>query len=74
MPNYEDAGVCGWKKGGAIQVVTHDIQNVRRKRRFHTLGSGVCVGSASLWIGGGVLGEFCYTLVDSLLISAGNFL
>jgi hypothetical protein len=56
--NYVDAGVCSGKKGGAIQVVTHDTQDVRGKCRIHTLGGGVCVGAAGLRVSGGVFGKF----------------
>ena len=51
-------GICGGKKGGAIQVVTHDTQDIGRKCRIHTLGGGVCVGAADVWVGGGLLGKF----------------
>ncbi len=55
--NYEDAGICGGKKGGAIQVVAHDTEDFRRECRFHDLSGGVCVGAARLRVGRGVLGE-----------------
>jgi hypothetical protein len=51
IADYEDAGICGGKKGGAIQVVTYDTQDFRRECQFHNLSGGVCVGAARLWVG-----------------------
>jgi hypothetical protein len=55
--NYEDPGIRGGKKGGAIQVVAHDTQNFRRECRFHNLSGGVGVGAARLRVGRGVFGK-----------------
>lgn len=51
VADYEDAGICGGEKGGAIQVVTYNTQDFRRKCQFHNLSGGVCVGTARLWVG-----------------------
>jgi hypothetical protein len=56
--NYMDAGICSGKKGGAIQVVTHDTQNFRRECQLHSLSGGVCMGTARLWVGRGVFSKF----------------
>jgi hypothetical protein len=55
--NHEDAGICGGKKGGAIQVVTHFTQDFGRECQFQNLSGGVCVGVARLWVGRGVLSK-----------------
>jgi hypothetical protein len=62
VADYEDAGICGGEKGGAIQVVTYDTQDFRRECQFHNLSRVICVGTTRLWVGRGVLSEF-YTYI-----------
>jgi hypothetical protein len=58
-PEYgEGIGFCNWQTCGAIQMVTDDIQDVRRECRVYAFGGGVCVGVAGLWIGRRILGKF----------------
>ena len=87
VANYEDLGIRGRKKGGAIQVVAYDTQDFRRECRFHNLSSGVCVGAACLRVGRGVFGKvimhqlvaapadlFCKVVRYGMIIGLGSVL
>jgi hypothetical protein len=85
--NYEDPGIRGRKKGGAIQVVAHDTQDLRRECRFHNLSGGVCVGAARLRVSRGIFGKivmhqlveapadlFCKVVRYGMIIGLGSVL